>query len=466
MIDRRTALKYAAAGVSALLPACRPAPPAPSRQQHSARAPRSLRVELRHTNGDDERFALTRLRAEPVWAGPAPALGAAPDWGDYRLDLTEAASGKLLYRTGFDGIADRGSAATLSVRAPYPDARVDLAIAGRRAGAFFQPLWGATIDPADPTIDASAPRLPTRVETLRQSGPASAKVDIAILGDGYAHAEYPKFVADARRAAEYLFSVEPFGRRASEFNVHAVFTASAQSGITDPYLARQSSTAFGCTYGAGAAERTLFAADEAALREAASVVPYDFLLVLANARRYGGSAYFGGPAVVSIDSASARYLVVHEFAHAFSGLADEYYIPARGGPAYAGNIEPWNPNVTLSRSNGKWAAPAEGVWNKAQYDRYFAGYVRRYFALRESRASEDRVERFMQAESRRQRALLGTGPRSAGFYEGANGFARGVYRSEADCIMFSLQTERFCVACRSAIDRTIDYHSAAAPVVR
>ena len=108
------------------------------------------------------------------------------------------------------------------------------------------------------------------------------------------------------------------------------------------------------TYGSGAAERSLSVEDHHALREVASAAAYDFLLVLANSRRYGGSAHFGGPAVTAIDSAAAKYLVVHEFAHVIGGLADEYYIPESGGPAYSGNVEPWNPNVTITPASAKW----------------------------------------------------------------------------------------------------------------
>jgi hypothetical protein len=101
-------------------------------------------------------------------------------------------------------------------------------------------------------------------------------------------------------------------------------------------------------------------------------------------------------------------------------------------------------------------------WNKAEYDKYFAGYVRRYLALRSARAGEAVVEQFMQDESRRQAALLAKNgsTRSMGLFEGANGYAKGVYRSEVDCIMFSLQTERFCSACAAAIERAIDEHTA------
>jgi hypothetical protein len=303
------------------------------------------------------------------------------------------------------------------------------------------------------------------VGTIFQSGAPETKVDIAILGDGYREAEYAKFADDAARAAGYLFSVEPLQSRRGDFNVHSVFAASAESGVTDSYLGLKKDTAVRCAYGSGEAERTLVAEDNRALREIASAVPYDFLLILANARRYGGSAYFGGPAVVAIDSAAARYLVIHELAHAMAGLADEYYIAVADGPAYRGNIEPWQPNVTIVPERAKWSnllaeAPRPTPWNKTEYDRRFAAYVQRYNRLREAGAGEAVVEKLMQEEKARQAALLARNgnPRRPGCFEGANGYARGMFRSGVDCIMFSLQTQYFCPACAAAVERTIDEH--------
>jgi hypothetical protein len=78
----------------------------------------------------------------------------------------------------------------------------------------------------------------------------------------------------------------------------------------------------------------------------------------------------------------------------------------------------------------------------------------------------------MKDEASRQKALLASGElraaglfaggssqtRTTGLFEGANGYAKGVYRSEIDCVMFSLQTQRFCSACARAIERAIDAH--------
>jgi hypothetical protein len=45
-----------------------------------------------------------------------------------------------------------------------------------------------------------------------------------------------------------------------------------------------------------------------------------------------------------------------------------------------------------------------------------------------------------------------------GAFEGANYEARGYYRPELDCMMFT-RTERFCRVCQRAISRVVDLYA-------
>jgi hypothetical protein len=472
-LARRSLLqRAAAAGLSLLVPACgrRTEPAKKARETSGVFAEGALRLDLRHRLGAGvEDFTLERLRFERQWPGRRDRPAGGPDWGDYRLSVYGPDSEALLFRRGFDSSLDadaRSATTRISVRFPMPRRPVRAVVEKRRGESAFQPVSSVSVDPDGGDIDRSAGAMATRVNAVVASGAPGAKVNLAILGDGYREAEYPKFVDDAARAAGYLFSINPFRRRSADFNVYSVFAGSPESGVTDPYLGLKKDTVFRCAYGSGGSERTLADGNNPAVREVASAVPYDFLLILANSRRYGGSSYFGGPAAVAIDSGAARYLVIHEFAHALGGLADEYYIPAAGGPAYPGNVEPWRPNVTISPQKGKWRdVLSEPVlraspWNKAEYERYFASYVRRYDGLRAGGSEEAVIEKFMERERGRQAALLARSgnQRRVGYFEGANGFAKGCFRAEVDCVMFSLQTDYFCAACSAAIERTIDEH--------
>jgi hypothetical protein len=447
---RRVLASAAAASASLWLASCKRAT-GPTAQH----ADRGLRIDLRHVVQDgEERFELLELKREP--APPSGGLDT-PDWGDYALTLTDTATDAPLVRVALDSNVDPDAGpavSTLCVRCALPAAAFTITVEKRRPGGVLQPLYTRGAD-ASLVHDAEPPRV--LVDTLVRNGDARDHVDIAIVGDGYAAGERAKFAADAKRAAGYLFSVEPYKSRIRDFNVHAIFAESAESGVSDAYNGTRAASAFGTAYGSGAHERTLSVGDERKLRDAAAAVPYDALLVLANSRRYGGSAHFSGPAVVAIDSAAARYLVLHESAHAIAGLAEEYYIPSADGPVYRGNVEPWQPNVTTSLETTKWAAPqrAPSRWNKARYERYFGGYVKRYEALRAGGADEYKIEKLMREVAPRQAVLLGRS-REVGFFEGANGYAQGFYRPEADCIMFSLQTDYYCAACTAAISRAID----------
>ena len=468
---RRSALRRAgAAGLALFVPACGPSnSPEDPRDRARDFTAGALRLDLRQRVTDSaESFDLERIRFEADGPGRRDRLADGPDWGDYRLSVHRPDRDTALYSQGFDtSLAPHARSATtqLSLRFPRPLRPVRATIEKRRGESAFHAISSFEIDPGAEVVDRSEIAATARVVTMLQSGTPEAKVDIAILGDGYRDEEYAKFADDAARAAGYLFSVEPLKSRRSDFNLRSVFAPSAESGVSDSYLGLKKDTALRCAYGSAEAERTLVAKDNRAVREIASAVPYDFLLILANARRYGGSAYFGGPAVVAIDSAAARYLVIHEFAHAMAGLADEYYIPVADGPSYRGNIEPWQPNVTIAPERAKWRnllgeAPRPTPWNKTEYDRRFADYVRRYYRLREAGADETAIDQLMQEESARQAAVLARNgdPRQPGCFEGANGYARGMFRSGVDCIMFSLQTAYFCPACSAAMERAIDEH--------
>jgi hypothetical protein len=50
-----------------------------------------------------------------------------------------------------------------------------------------------------------------------------------------------------------------------------------------------------------------------------------------------------------------------------------------------------------------------------------------------------------------------------GAFEGAMYEARGYYRAQSDCIMFTRNTAGFCAVCRRAIERVIQMYARPAP---
>src|SRR5690606_19715892 len=195
-------------------------------------------------------------------------------------------------------------------------------------------------------IDRAAPPSPGPVIELLTSGDPAEKVDLLILGDGYTAAERGKFEADARRMVDILFSYEPFRSRRQDFNVWGLCPPAAESGVSRPSTGTYRRSPVGATYDAFGSERYVLTFDNRALRDIASHVPYEFIEILVNNRTYGGGGIFNLYATVAADSTWAPYLFVHEFAHHFAGLADEYYTSDVAYLPAEDRLEPWEPNVT------------------------------------------------------------------------------------------------------------------------
>ena len=203
-----------------------------------------------------------------------------------------------------------------------------------------------------------------------------------------------------------------------------------------------------------------------ALRDAASWAPYEFLVILVNGQTYGGGGIHGQYATVAADNAFAPYLFIHEFAHHFAGLADEYYT---SDVAYEGSkerVEPWEPNVTADPKGRKWAGllspalPLPTPWRKKEFEAYSQEIQRRRRQIRAERRPEEVMDALFREEEAFDTRLLGGDLHSGkvGTFEGANYEAAGVFRSQEDCIMFSRDPVPFCAACRRALAAVIARH--------
>ena len=143
------------------------------------------------------------------------------------------------------------------------------------------------------------------------SGPASRKVDVLLVSDGYTLAQEAKFRADATRLVNALFAHEPFKSRRTDFNVRTLLTGSAGSAAMVEF------NVFGL-------ERYALTYDNRLLRNAAAAAPYDIVQVLMNEAKYGGGGIFNQQSTVAAGNESAEYVFIHEFAHNLAGLGDEY----------------------------------------------------------------------------------------------------------------------------------------------
>jgi hypothetical protein len=443
-------------------------------------APRTLRVDYYHTGNDkEERFSLDRIVTEPQpWPGnPAKPIDDT-DRGKYFFEVIDAASSRPLYSRGFSSIYGEwettGEAKSMnrtfseSLRFPMIDAPAKIVVKKRDARNVFREVWSVAVDPADKFIDPSAvPAGP--LLTIRDSGDPAQKLDVLILGDGYTAAERGKFERDARRLADVLLATEPFTSRQADINIWGLCPPSAESGISRPSEHRYRRTPVGATYDAFDSERYVLTFENKAFRDLAANAPYDVVEILVNAGTYGGGGIFGQFSTVAADNAWAGYVFVHEFGHHIAGLADEYYTSDVAYLPAADRLEPWEPNATalLDPANVKWknlvqpATPLPTPWAKDEFERYAADVLQKRRQIRADGRPESEMDALFRSQQTHDQALLARGPYAGmvGAFEGANYEARGYYRPQADCIMFTRDQVPFCLVCRRAIQQIIDLYS-------
>ena len=442
-----------------------------------------MRLDYYHSgNAAREIFSVDKVSIEPLpWPGDLSKAIDASNLGKYFFEVRDQATRKVLYSRGFASIygewetTDEAKSVNRtfqeSLRFPAPTAKVEIVLKKRDAKNVFQDIWTTTVDPSDQFVDRSKQTAPAPVLTIQKMGDSEKKVDFLILGDGYTAAEAAKFEADARRFTEVLFSTSPFKEHRRDFNVWAISPPAAESGISRPSTGQYRANPLGSTYDAFGSERYVLTFDNQALRKTAQFAPYEFIEVLANNRTYGGGGIFNLYSTVASDNAFANYVFVHEFGHHFAGLADEYYTSSVAYTTPTNKVEPWEPNVTalLDVSNLKWrtlvspfasTTPIPTPWNKDEFEKYSLEIQKRRAQLRKDKRPEEEMEALFKEELAHEQMEFQKEKHynQVGAFEGAMYEAKGYYRPEVDCIMFS-RTDHFCKVCRRAIENVIAMYS-------
>jgi IgA peptidase M64/peptidase M64-like protein len=447
-----------------------------------ASAADTMRVDYYHTGNDkEERFSLDRIVIEPLpWAGnPARPIDDT-NLGKYFFEVLDAGSGRAIYSRGFASIYGEwettAEAKTMnrtfseSLRFPAVERPARVVLKKRDARNAFQPVWTFNIDPTDKFI-ARLPAPPAGpLIRIHDAGDPAQKLDLLILGDGYTAAERGKFERDARRLVRVLFETSPFKERQRDINVWGLSPAAPQSGVSRPSQRIYRRSPVGATYDAFDSERYILTFENRAFREIASNAPYDVVEILTNTATYGGGGIFGLYSTVAADSLWAPYIFVHEFGHHIAALADEYYTSDVAYLPAADRIEPWEPNVSalLDPAALKWkdlvapGTPLPTPWPKEEYEKYAAAIQERRRRIRAENRPEAEMDALFREQMAHDMALLGKSPYAGkvGAFEGANYEARGYFRPEVDCIMFTRDQVPFCAVCRRAIARILDLYTA------
>jgi len=443
----------------------------------------TMRVDYYHTgNAKEERFALDRVVVEPLpWPGNPSRPIDDTNRGKYFFTVADAASGKVLYSRGFSSIYGEwettGEAEKSnrtfgeSLRFPAPEHPVRITVQKRDRANVFRDVWSLAVDPSDKFIakNVSAPDVGALIP-LHEAGPPSEKLDLLILGDGYTARERGKFERDAKRLVDVLFATSPFKERKADINVWGLVPPARESGVSRPSQHVHRQSPIGATYDAFDTERYVLTFDNKAFRDVAANAPYDAVEILVNNATYGGGGIFGLYSTAAAGSAWAPYLFIHEFGHHIAGLADEYYTSAVAYlPTAADRVEPWEPNATTTADAAslKWkdlvapGTPLPTPWPKDDFERYTRDIQERRRAIRAADRPESEMDALFTEELQHDSALLGSGPFGSrvGAFEGANYEARGSFRPQADCIMFTRDHAPFCLVCQRAIRAILDLYT-------
>ncbi len=441
----------------------------------------TIRLDYFHTGNDhQEVFSFDQFVVEPLpWPGNPDGPVDETNLGKYLFEVRDRATNRLLYSRGFSSIYGEWETTdeakmlnrtfSESVRFPAPAAPAQVLLKKRDAQNNFREVWAVNFDPKDAFLNRAKPGAnPGALIEIEKHGDSARKVDFLILGDGYTAAERGKCDKDARRLTAILFNTAPFKERRTDFNVWALCPAAAESGVSRPSTGTWRNSPAGATYDAFGSERYILTFDNKAFRTLASFAPYEFVEILVNGQTYGGGGIFGLYSTVAVDSLWAPYVFVHEFGHHFAALADEYYTSDVAYTAPATRVEPWEPNVTalLDPDRLKWKAlvepgtPLPTPWDKAGFEAYEKDVQAKRRQLRRENRPENDIDALFKEEKRHEEEMFAKEKYAGkvGAFEGANYEARGYYRPQLNCIMFT-RTDYFCRVCREAIDKVIDLYT-------
>lgn len=394
---------------------------------------KSLRIDYMSIGDAKTQTAVVHeLREEPVWGGPKKNLIEPFGYGEYLMEIYDAASDELIYSRSFCSLfgewrttaeaKTETQAWYNSMSVPYPKDRIIVDLKARnKADMKFYSIMRHKIDPSSMFID-KAPLVDNKVVKIQDNGGPTDKVDLVFIAEGYTEAELDKFFKDAERFSEALFACPPFDTCRDDFNVWAVGTVSMDSGTSSSGIGIYKNTALKTGYYTFGLDRYLTTKDMKSIKDATWNVPCDAVFLLINAETYGGGGIYNSYACGTADNARTLNVFTHEFGHSFAGLGDEYFESEVAYESYY-NLEKelWEPNITtLVEFDRKWkdllpeGTPIPTPLNDETKDKI-------------------------------------------GVFEGGGYLSEGIYRPMDHCMMRDYAP--FCPACSRAILQMVDFLS-------
>ncbi len=373
---------------------------------------------------------------EPHYAGSKAFLINDLGMGNFRYDVHDSASGKLIYSDAFSNLFEewksteeardgKKQAFLESVRFPMPKKTVVLKMFARdRSGVYFE-MFSETLNPADIRIDRSGPSKKYATGDISVGGPAESRIDVVFVAEGYTASQIDKFKQDAKKLADYLVTKEPFTSYKNRFNFRYVASLSEDEGTDEPDKGVFRRTVLNSSFNTFNIERYITTMDHHTLRDIASAAPYDHIVVLVNSPRYGGAGFYNFYSIFCSDMQYLGDVFVHEFGHQFGGLADEYDGDFTTGESFYNlKVEPWEANITTTRKRDKikWGSKI----------------------LKETPVPTPNDVKYKDV---------------VGLFEGGGYSTKGIFRSQLYCLMRGWEVREFCHACREQLMRMINVYT-------
>lgn len=395
---------------------------------------KTLRMDYAHS-GDNkhEEFYFEELLEEPYWGGSKHNLIDTTFYGNYYLNVYDAASNELIYSRGYCTLfgewqtTDEASVTRRScsetVVMPFPKNNARIEICSRNKKGKFEKKFEYTVDVNSYFIKKDR-RMQYPTFDVHYTGDPARRVDIVLLPEGYTADEMEQFKADCKLFAEGLFSLSPYKETSNLFNIRAVLAPSEQSGVDIPKENIWKNTILNSSFYTFDSERYVMTYDNKSLRDLSANVPYDFIYIIVNTQKYGGGAIYNHYGISISGNLHAAKVYVHEFGHLFLGLADEYVeVGSSYNDMYPTNVEPWEANITtLVNFDKKW---------------------------------KDMLDKATPIPTPVDPKNI----KKLGVYEGGGYVAKGVYRPRPDCLMNTLSGNDFCPVCTRAIKKQIDFYT-------
>ena len=400
-------------------------------------ADKTLRADYLFTgNKKNQSVVLDELKSMEGWAGRRSNLDKLLLSGNGQLTMVDKATGVVIYRTSFSSLFQEwlgeNEAETLSkgyentFLMPFPKKETLVTVELFNARHEVSASFTHTVRPDDILIKKIGQNNVTEHKYLLKSGSPENCIDVVIMAEGYSRGDMQTFYRDAQKACDAIFSHSPFKENKNHFNVVAVASESADSGVSIPRENVWKSTAVSSHFDTFYSDRYLTSSSVNDIHDLLAGIPYEHIIILANTDTYGGGGIYNSFTLTTAHHSKFEPVVVHEFGHSFGGLADEYAYTDAPSPLYPYDVEPWEQNITtLVDFESKWSdmLPKDIVVpTKITSDNY-------------------------------------SSTEALGVYQGAGYSMKGIYRPVPDCRMRTNEAKAFCPVCQRSLQRLIDFYT-------